>query len=640
MRDSVRDGGLWTLTFAVLLAAIWLAGHPYFGIDHDGPFYAAEALRWLDPGFLDDDILFAHGFQGRFTVFPALYGSLAAALGLEGATFTLYVLGQASWLIGALALIGVMVAAPSARWILLLALAALPGEYGANRIFAYAEPYATPRLFAEAMVLLGLALLLGRRRLLAGLALAAALVLHPLIAWPGAGVALLFEASRPGRARWRWWLAVAAAATLPIVLALAGVAPFSRLFEVMDEAWYAVVEHRDAYALVGNWNFDEYARPVALTLFVLLARRFVSGNERRLGAVLLGVVAGGFAASWALGEGLRDLLVINAQPWRAVWLLTVIANLSAARILLGLWSGSSEGERWTLALYLGALLVWFLDRFFHVGGVMTVVALSAAGLAILARERLMGGGLRMLARVLLALCVVGSALAAVGTVGSLFFIAPVLDLDTIFVREMTVMAPAAVVLLVAVLAPRRRVASVVGGVVVLALALGIADRRSDWMRYHATREVDAELRRLLPEGRSVYWESGVTFLWFALGRASYLSCVQGSASIFNRDLAIAYGRRHAVLAAMELAEFRGVSVCRPRRSEARRMAEGEPGERLAHACRKLPDLDLLVLDAELADVRHRTWTAPLARVDEVSRGGGPERRSVRRFHIYDCAQFR
>ncbi len=246
----------------------------------------------------------------------------------------------------------------------------------------------------------------------------------------------------------------------------------------------------------------------------------------------------------------------------------------------------------------------------------------------------------MLARVLLALCVVGSALAAVGAAGSLFFIAPVLDLDTAFMREMAVMAPAAAVLLVAVLAPRRRVGIVVGGVVVLALALGIADRRSDWMRYHATREVDAELRRLLPEGRSVYWESGVTFLWFALGRASYLSCVQGSASIFNRDLAIAYGRRHAVLAAMELAEFRGVSVCRPRPSEARRKAEGEPGERLAMACRKLPDLDLLVLDAELADVRHRTWTAPLARVDKVSRGGGPERRSVRRFHIYDCAQFR
>ncbi len=625
---------------ALLLAAIWIIGHPYLGIVHDGRIYAAEALRWLDPDFLADDILFAHGFQGKFTVFPAFYGALAGVFGLHAATAVVYLLGQLLWLVAVTALIFTLVASPTARWLLVFAVALLPGDYGSNRIFAYAEPYATPRPFAEGLTILGIALLLAKRRLGAGLALAAGLAFHPLVAWPGVAAALLLEALRPGPGIWPRRGLLVVAALLPVALAAAGVAPFSRLFAAMDATWFQVVNHRDAYALVGNWGPDEYTRPLVAALFVLLAGRHLTAEQRRLGLVVVAIVALGFGASLLLGEVLRSVLVINAQPWRAVWLLTVLANLAAAVVLTRLLPARSSHERWILALYLVALGVWFLDRFFHVGAIMTLVAGAGAGAAILAGPRLDGGGPRLLARVLLAVPVVAAGVAALASTASLFFIAPVLDFDTIFFREMVVMAPALLVLSAAWWMASRRLAGLLAAGLVLALALAIADRRTAWMRHYASNEADPALHELLPEGQSVFWESGVTFLWFALRRSSYLSCVQGSASIFNRELALAFGRRHAVLSAMELDEFRGVSVCRPRPDEAARMPAGGDGELMAHVCRELRDLDLLVLDRRVEGVRRRTWRAPVARVDEIARDGGAVRRGVRDFHVYDCDQFR
>ncbi len=621
------------------MAAIWLAGHPYLGIMHDGRIYAVEALRWLRPGFLDDDILFANAFQGNFTIFPAIYGALAGVVGLHTATVIVYFLGQLLWLTSIVVLISSFVASPKARWILVFAIALLPGEYGSNRIFAYAEAYATPRPFAEGMTILGLALLLAKHRWSAGLALMMGMAFHPLVAWPGVAVAMLFETLRPGP--WIWFRRgiLIAMALLPIVLAVAGVAPFARLFAQMDLEWFEVVNHRDAYALVGNWTLDEYARPLAATVFILLAGRFLTTDQRRLTFSLLLVAALGFASSLVLGEGLRNLLVINAQLWRAVWLLTVLGNLAAAIVLVRLWPARSQHERWILALYLSAVGVWFFDRFFHVGAMMTLVAGIGAGLAIIAGSRLEGHGPRMFARTLLALPVFTAAVAALASTGSLFFITPALDFDTIFFREFAVMVPALLVLLATWRWPRQPLMGLIGGTLILALAMSIVDHRTDWLRHYAHNDADPVLRDLLPEGHSVFWESGVAFLWLTLQRPSYLSCVQGSASIFNRQLAIVYARRLAPLAAMELEEFQGASVCRPLAGDSVDQEE-DPAVLLASACRTLRDLDFLVLRRKIVGVDHRTWRAPVALVEERVRDSGIPRRHVRDFHIYDCARLR
>ncbi|MCR6497343.1 hypothetical protein LJB71_14740 [Thermomonas sp. S9] len=150
----------------------------YFGIDHDSVLYLGEALRLRLPDILDHDLFFAHGSQGRYTVFPHL---IAALLGGGFDASTLFMAGTA---LGLLAFAGGSWYALRAllpegrRWLPWLALLCLPTAYGAYRIFGYGEPFFTPRVYAESLCLLALALLTRQRLWSAAVCLLAAGLLH------------------------------------------------------------------------------------------------------------------------------------------------------------------------------------------------------------------------------------------------------------------------------------------------------------------------------------------------------------------------------------------------------------------------------------------------------------------------------
>ena len=69
-------------------------------------------------------------------------------------------------------------------------LIAIPGDYGAARVFACIEPFLTPRMGAEALVLAGLAAALRGRRAASLVWVGAAACVHPSMAAAGL-VALL-----------------------------------------------------------------------------------------------------------------------------------------------------------------------------------------------------------------------------------------------------------------------------------------------------------------------------------------------------------------------------------------------------------------------------------------------------------------
>ena len=87
-----------------LVIGAWMAFHPYTGIVHDARLYAAIALRELYPNVFADDLFFAFGSQGDFTLFTPLFASLVDLLGLHPASLLTVALGQLLWLSGASAL--------------------------------------------------------------------------------------------------------------------------------------------------------------------------------------------------------------------------------------------------------------------------------------------------------------------------------------------------------------------------------------------------------------------------------------------------------------------------------------------------------------------------------------------------------
>jgi hypothetical protein len=65
----------------LLLAALWVAARPYFGIVHDARLYMVQALHALQPERFAGDLYFAFGSQDAFTAFSALDAPLIGAMG-------------------------------------------------------------------------------------------------------------------------------------------------------------------------------------------------------------------------------------------------------------------------------------------------------------------------------------------------------------------------------------------------------------------------------------------------------------------------------------------------------------------------------------------------------------------------------
>ncbi len=129
--------------------------------------------------------------MARRTAFPfsaPTYAGVIALLGPESGAAAVTLLSQLALVACAWQLARRLMSLPLAL-IAIATLIALPGFYGADRVFTYIEPFLTPRMLAEALVLGSLAAESCERTRAAIALLAAALLIHPLMA--AAGIAAL-----------------------------------------------------------------------------------------------------------------------------------------------------------------------------------------------------------------------------------------------------------------------------------------------------------------------------------------------------------------------------------------------------------------------------------------------------------------
>src|SRR5262249_43890161 len=217
---------------------------------------------------------------------------------------------------------------------------ALPSSYGSRGLLGYGGGVLTPRLFAEGFTMAGIGCAARHRIAPALLALASALALHPIAALPGVIAAGGYAVLRDRR--WLWLLL--GGALLSIGLALLQKEPFARLFETVDPVWLRFIEKRTAPALVTRWtSFDLCQLPAILAL----AGTGLAGTgerARRFLCIALVLGLGGLAATLLGGDLAHNVFILEIQPWRTLWLLTLAANISAG-ILLSRLLDCEPGER-------------------------------------------------------------------------------------------------------------------------------------------------------------------------------------------------------------------------------------------------------------------------------------------------------
>lgn len=346
-------------------AFFWLVRYPYLGIAHDAVIYALLVARELDPSAYANELFFVFGSQDDFSVFTPVFGRLVSAFGLDLAARIIVLTGGALWVVACLALGR---AATQRHWLGYFAcfiLASTVLNYSPNQnTFNVYEHFATARSLAFPLTVLSVAAALSSRDLLAWAAGLAATLVHPLL---GIWALLLWLCARVDE---RW--------TVPVVL-LGFVSVLSGPLwsaagpmQLMDAEWAQIVRESSVDVFLGGWG-ELRLVPMLFWLGLLwLGGRHGNPTMRRWYLAMALVCAWALLISLVCSQFWPVRLVMQAQPWRALWLAEVLAVVALADVLrcaldfrrslfwlaigLGvvLWAFDAWLAPWPLAVIFGA----------------------------------------------------------------------------------------------------------------------------------------------------------------------------------------------------------------------------------------------------------------------------------------------
>lgn len=557
------------LLAGVLLLANALV-HPYRGLYHDARLYAAQVTERVHPGSLAGDLYLRYGSQDGYSVFTPLVAPLVERVGLEPAFFLAYVLSKGLFFWALARLIVRLIPDPLAAVLSLICLAMAPLPFGGNEVFHLNEPFLAPRLPATALTLFAVERALGGRALHAGLLLAAAAVLHPLMAFAGALVLVLWALFR--RLSWP------GLAVVGTVTALAGaVVVFyqplgTRVFGHMDDEWREVERHLCFFTDPAVWLVKDWLRIALCAAAAVSAAVLWGGEWRPLAAALLVAGVMGLAGSLVAAH-LPYRLLIQGSPYRTLWLLELLGIPLGFAAGLWLWR---RPQWWGPPLGLAALVLFSADwNDLLVNPLLPFLAVWP----LCALWQRGGGAADWSARATARTLVVG---VGVLLAFDLFVLAGSLGREPSFyfdshpvhvllsVPSLLYRLPLVLLFALGVAHAIRRVAlpRLAGLLAVAALLYQgglIWLDGAEW--YQARCSVAAPHRdfvctflrqRGAEMGRrpSVYWQGELRDIWFAAGSSSWFHSVQLSGCAFHRGTALEGKRRAGVVRRFEALQLR------------------------------------------------------------------------------------
>ncbi|HQR70369.1 MAG TPA: hypothetical protein PLE54_07180 [Burkholderiaceae bacterium] len=529
------------LLLAACYVIIWNLSHLYRGLDHDAHLYALQALARLHPQLYANDIFFRFGSQDSYTVFTSIYAALIAWLGVDNAASLLTLASTALYFYGAW-LVSRRLSGSTTAWLATGLLIVVELYYGGFSVFKTAEEFLTARLPAEALSLFAIAAWFsGQRAICVGLLVCAALI-HPLMAVPATALIALLAIPRHFHGR----LYAAAAIGFAGVLAIALLAPTGPI-RLVDDEWLSIIRLRSYYLFPTSWTLDGWSRTavvVATLALGALARPsgLVADTCRATLAVcVIGMLLTGSTEVWPLQ------ILIQGQPWRWLWLGSVIALLCLPSIVRTLWSDRAAGRAVAVMLCVSWLMLEMS------GGLLAPLAVALWAL----RARMTG----RTARWLNALAI---GIAVVTVVWSLSNVHTVLQWQLDLGKEplvietarnvfgLTAPAVAAVISLwlIATRAPARVAMLVMTALLAALVPLVAHPNMHQWTQRAFARSayVDfADWRTLVAPGTEVLWLWNPVATWLLLERPSYMSVSQSAGLLFSRPLALEIDRRTRVL---------------------------------------------------------------------------------------------
>jgi hypothetical protein len=332
--------------------ATWLLLRGYHGLLGDAQLYAFQALARIHPT-LFQDLYLQNISQDQFTVFSPVYAWLIGLVGVEPAARSLTLIFTI-WFLAAAWVAAQTLTNRDGAWLAVIFLVIVDGSYGGSGVFRVAEQFLTARLPAEALIATSLACFLRGFKRLAVVTAVAALLIHPLIAFPG--LLLLMCLRLPIRLS---LLFVAAFPIASLVIAFCAVRwPWmAKVFPIMDPIWLSIVQERSQFLFLRLWTFSDWetnARPFFYLALIALATQ--DNRLRRISLAAASVAAAGIAVALMADAIGPVAILLQGQAWRWVWIAVFVCALLLPTALTQIWPDKKCGPLCAVLLLLGLTL--------------------------------------------------------------------------------------------------------------------------------------------------------------------------------------------------------------------------------------------------------------------------------------------
>ena len=567
------------MLFAVLWAvdALWF---PYEHWVHDSRLYGLQVLNRISGGAFSGDLFLRYGSQDQYSPFSMLVAPLAGLIGLERSFFLLFLIFNALFVLAIMKLVRTLIDDEVSATLALLVLAMSPLHYAGQTVFQVQENFFTARTIAYGLGILGIERFC-RRRYGTGLMYAAgATAIHPLMGFGvlavGVGSAALDRL--PRRAAW-WFFATAAAAVL-LVIALPPLG--TRVFGTMDSEWLENVRATAALNFPDLWlRVDWLSILASFAIVTWAAVLMMRESPERARVLLLAIVLGAVGVvATIVAARVPYRLLLQAQPYRALWIVQVLAIPLSISLACRLW------QRSTLTTALACLLGGFLVFPNLVTFELIFVAFAFCALVVLynlpGRPQAPAG---WLVRSVIAAFLIG--MLAAGIVKAIIVVMAARDRSSVpdpvvygpldpmvyglfFATSLGLIFWLGMVLWclrIAMRTPKARQALTVACLVLALLihaAGGIVVRSHGYRNWMQPSDSPYAFIRGYFEQRgptvgplTVYDGAviNVGFVWFDLGAKSYFNLAQLVGSIFSRETAVEARRRADIVRPFEIQRF-------------------------------------------------------------------------------------
>lgn len=292
---------------------LFFSVYHYKGIVFDAVLYVSQYVHSIDPTRFKGDPAFVFGNQDSLGFFSPILGMFLELFGVSTGAFVYTLLMQLLWIVSAIFLVkSLLHRINRSIWILpvsilLIVFFAFGMEFSIIYFFRYVEVYACSRLLSIVLGICSLILLFQQRKKLCFLFICIGTVVHPLTA----GWCLPF------------WMFYFFPKTRVPVLVASFLFPFSFLLhlgplDILSSDWLPrPLDFRPDYCVISRFF-------LLLVFFMMQVKRSSSKEIKKI-SISLSLV-GAISFYWDVWGGYGEhVFLYQVQPWRAAWLLSLIA---------------------------------------------------------------------------------------------------------------------------------------------------------------------------------------------------------------------------------------------------------------------------------------------------------------------------